>query len=67
MAEEIGTQDWGSVSAMTNTQLKVRRRPRLRVTEQVLKVCIGVLLTVSSVKLMWGLPRSVGEDGITLT
>ena len=38
-------------SAMTNTHWKLRRRPRLRVSESVLYVGMGVLLTACKVRL----------------
>ena len=54
------------MSATTNTHRKVRRRPRLRVSERELYVRMDVLLTAGNVRVL-GEFRSLAEGGMTLT
>ena len=55
------------VSATTKTQRKMRRMPRLSVSERVPKVRIGVSLTACRVRMDCGRLRSAEEGGTTLT
>ena len=53
-------------SAITNTHRKVRRRPRLRVSEREPYVLMEVLFMACSVSVL-GVFRSLAAGGITLT
>ena len=55
------------VSATTKTQRKMRRMPRLSVSERVPKVHIGVSLTACRVRLDCRRLRCADEGGTTLT
>ena len=65
--EEVCSDDWLWTSAMMNIHWKVRRRPRLRVSERLPYVGIGVSLTAIRVSLSGVCLRSEREGGMMLT